>query len=609
LLSQSLRDPAGTDLGMPEPGPEDADWIIRPPRRALRQMDRVRHRIPGGVRRVGSDVAALGIFVLLAVWVAVHLWLGPQRVSPLRPSQQSATEELLGHMAHALRHLENPFLGLPAGVPGGGVAVALPLAPVTLWLGPGFAYTLWLTLALAGSAATAYWALRRYLVGSRVAAFLGAFVFGFAPGILWHANGQPAYVTNLLIPVIVVLAVRLGHGRPIRDGVLLGLLLGIQVLINGELLAITALAGGVAALCYRVQRPGTDPGGWRRIWPPRWPGTESGRARLAGLAVAAGTALVLLAYPVWHQPPFAVPDPTLGEDPSTYALYWRDTLGGSFTADRSIGGIEQNTWFGWPLLILAGVCVTLIWARSVAVRVATLTALVFGVVGLGAQIRLNGAPTPVPGPWWLLGKIPGLDLIAPTHLALVLVPCLAILLAEAYEHMPTGEPVVYGLTLRRLWILLFAIALIPVLPRPVTADAGLGTVPAFIASGEWRGHLSAGQTVLPVPSGTDSTNPVLLRAAALDEFDVPVAYLEGGTATTRLLQPVWTSGSVPVLSDDMTGAVLDELRDWHVGLVVVVPGGKREQSVRETLTNLLGREPVKIGGAWVWDVRQSTSGG
>jgi hypothetical protein len=557
-------------------------------------------------------------FIVLALWVSARFVIHPTRVSPVHPAWQSAYEALLAHTAHALRHFENPLAGLPPQIPGAGglipqlaaIGVAVPLAPVTLWAGPGVAFALWLVLGFAGTAATAYWALSRHLVGSRVAAAIGALVFAFAPGILWHANGQPDFVTNLLIPVILVRVARLGQGRPVRDGVILGVLVVAQLLVNPELLAITAFAGGYAVLCHRFDR-----GGRPRTWVPRWPSSAPGRATLTGLAVAAGTSLVLLAYPLWYR--FAsdpdshvipVPAPRLGEDPTTLALYWRDTLAGNFTADRSIGGIEQNTWFGWPLLILAGLCVTVFWGRSVAVRVATLTTLPFGVLALGSQIRLNGAPTPVPGPWWVLAKVPGLQLVAPTHLALVLIPCLAVILAASYDLLPSGEPVRYGLTQRRLWILLFAVALIPNAPRPLQANPNLGAVPKFIAAGAWRAHVTGDQTVVPVPSAPDSASPYVVQAVGLNEFDVPDPYLAGDSRTGQLLHSVADTGSVPLVTADMQATTRAELRSWDAG-VVMVPPGKYAGAVRQTLSNLVGRQPQWIDGAWIWDVRQFTRGG
>jgi hypothetical protein len=440
---------------MPEPGPADADWLVRPPRRWVRRAERFWQRVPARVRRATPDVVPNMLFILLALWVSARFWRNPDRISPVNPDGQRAFQTLLGDAAHG--HLTHP--------------VAVVLAPVTLVAGTGIGYAAWITLGLAGSAASAYWALSRYLLTSRIAAFIGGLVFGFAPGILWHANGELGFVTNALIPIIVVLAARLGRGRPVRDGILLGVLLAGQLLVNPELLAITALAGGYAFFCYRMQHDAADPPGWRRLVPARRPFTPGERSTLTGLGIALVVGFVLVAYPLFavsHH--VTVPNPRLGEDATTYALYWRDTLAGNFTADRSIGRIEQNTWFGWPLLILAGICVTAFWSRSVAVRVATLTALPFGVLALGAQIRLNGAPTPVPGPWWVLAKVPGFELIAPTHLALVLVPCLAVLLAASWDLVPTGEQLQYGLTLRRIWVLLFAVALIPNLPRPLQAN-------------------------------------------------------------------------------------------------------------------------------------------
>jgi len=130
------------------------------------------------------DAIAFTLYILLAGGVCARYWIGLYRVSLVRPADHVWSAWLLSHAAHALRHLENPLAGLPGHVPGGpallpgtaGVGSTVPLAPVTLLLGPQIAYALWLTLAFAGTAATAYWVLSRYLVTSRVAAFVGALV-------------------------------------------------------------------------------------------------------------------------------------------------------------------------------------------------------------------------------------------------------------------------------------------------------------------------------------------------------------------------------------------------------------------------------------------------
>jgi hypothetical protein len=337
---------------------------------------------------------------------------------------------------------------------------------------------------------------------------------------------------------------------------------------------------------------------------------------------------VLLGYPLWYRfavdpvrHPVPLPNAQLGEDMTTFALFWRDSLAGNFTAARSIGGIEQNTWFGWPLLLLIGVIVTLFWQRSVALRVATLVAFIFGVFSLGAELRLNGAPTGVPGPWWPLSKVPGLDQIPPSHLALVLVPCLAVLIAVACDQLSGDDPVSYGLNLRRLWIILVAVALIPCAPRPLQATRHIGDIPNFISLGTWRSYISDGETLVPVPSSPSAVDATMLRAAALNEFEVPEPYrggpdrggastlLAGRSPTAELLRSVANTGSVPVVTEQMRSDARDELRAWHASVVILVPGGKLEQKMRELVTDLLNVSPRWIDAAFVWDVRPITKAG
>jgi hypothetical protein len=563
-------------------------------------------------------------YIVMSLWISARYWRDVRRISSVRPADQASFEELLAHAAHAVRHLANPLAGLPVQLPPesallpqtAALGLTLPFVPVTLAFRAPMAYLVCLTVAFAASASTAYWALSRHLLRSRVAAFAGASVYAFAPGLLWHANGQPAFVATFLVPLLVVGVVRLGQGRRVRRGLVLGALAAWQFLINPEVLVITALAGGLAALAYRLLR-GKEAA----------PETGSGRNRLVGLGVAAGTAVVLLGYPLWYvlagDPvvhAVARPDPRLGEDVTTLALFWQDSLAGSFTAARSIGSIEQNSWFGWPLLILAGICVYLYWQRSVAVRVVTVTALVFGALSFGAVLRANGHPTVIPGPWWLVGRIPGFDLIAPTHLALVLVSCLAVLIATACDRLPEQDPVSYGLTFRRVWILLVAVALVPLVPRPIQAIGVNGNAPDFIKLGTWRSYVSTGQTLVPVPSTPSGVDGMVFRAAALDEFELAEPYRGAPTGDGAGLTPVGSSptanllrtvaaGRPPVITPEAREQALAEIRSWHAAVFVLAGGGKLVTRMRDTVTDLLTLEPIELGGAWVWDVRDMTKVG
>ena len=559
------------------------------------------------------DAIAFTLYILLAGGVCARYWIGLYRVSLVRPADHVWSAWLLSHAAHALRHLENPLAGLPGHVPGGpallpgtaGVGSTVPLAPVTLLLGPQIAYALWLTLAFAGTAATAYWVLSRYLVTSRVAAFVGAFVCAFAPGIMWHGNGQPSYVTNFLIPLIVIRTIRIAHGRVLRNGVLLGLLVAWQFFINPEVLVLTGLAGGTAALCY-----------WRMGGAP-----AGDRPALRGLGVALLTAGALVAVPLGYlSSRLTAPVPGApGEDVTTFAVYWRDSLAGFYTAGHGIGDIEQNSWFGLSLMVLALIVPALMWQQGRAARVVIVTGGVFGLLSLGTTVFLNGRSTHLPGPWWLVGKVPGLAAVPATRLALVTVTCLALLLAIASDRLPTPDPVSYGLTFRRVWIVALVVALLPAAPRPLQAAGTSAAAPPFITQGGWRPYVAAGQTVVPIFDTAGALDVAVFHAAALTEFPVPADLLAGpdpsGTAsatstspTVRLLMAVAKSGDVPEITDKMRDDARADLRAWHASILVLANGGKWELRMWNLVTRLVGQVPNQIGGAWVWDVRALTRG-
>ncbi|MEV4810311.1 hypothetical protein AB0J96_10755, partial [Micromonospora avicenniae] len=197
---------------------------------------------PSRRRPARADLMALGAYVLLGVLVCLNYWGDLQgRVSSHLPTDHSWFEWLFAHGAYSVRHLENPLFTVRQNAPLGVnmmantslLGVTLPLAPMTMLLGPQVMYALYLGGALAATAATSYWVLSRHLVRSRAAAFVGGAFLGFAPGIVHHANGQPNFVSNFLLPLIVSRVLRLGEpGRWRRNGLALGLLVAYQIFIN-----------------------------------------------------------------------------------------------------------------------------------------------------------------------------------------------------------------------------------------------------------------------------------------------------------------------------------------------------------------------------------------
>ncbi len=49
-------------------------------------------------------------------------------------------------------------------------------------------------------------------------------------------------------------------------------------------------------------------------------------------------------------------------------------------------------------------------------------------------------------------------------------------------------------------------------------------------------------------------------------------------------------------------AALEDLRYWKAGALVLGETHAQADVLRATVTDLLGREPTLVGGAWVWEV-------
>jgi hypothetical protein len=566
-----------------------------------------------------ADLLAIGAYVLLGVLVCLNYWADVEhRVSSHLPTDHSWFEWLFQHGAYSVRHLENPLFTTRQNAPDGVNMMAntsmlgatLPLAPITILFGAQVTYALYLGGALAATAATAYWALSRHLVRSRAAAFLGGGFLGFAPGIVHHANGQPNFVSNYLLPVIVTRVLRLGApGRSWRrDGVVLGLLVAYQVFINEEMLLLTALACLVLVLAYAAQRP------------------HAARARagrfLAALGLGGGLTLLLTGYPIWFQ--FNGPQSyrglqggvfhSWGEDLMAFVTFARDTLAGDEAVERTIGLTEQNTWFGWPLVLVALAALALLVRRSLPARIVAVLIVVFGVAALGPVVRFDGAETTIPGPWaYIPDDVPLVEMMMPTRLALVVVAAVGVLLALAWDAVARVDGP------RRRWLrpagyAALALAVLPLLPRPLPAQH-IDPPPHFITAGGWRQYVPEGRTLVPVPIPSNVHGLSTLRWSALTglEFPIPGGYFIGpnelgegvfgapNRPTSTLIYATMDAGKLPELTEEHRRQAVADLRFWRAS-VVVLGAHPREAVLRELMTALLG-EPQRVDDVWLWDVR------
>ncbi|ASW57207.1 hypothetical protein [Plantactinospora sp. KBS50] len=536
-------------------------------------------------------------FVLLAGWVTARLWVFPDQELRANRSDQALFEWMLAHGARVLTTGADPLFSDRMNAPVGVnlmantsvLTITLPLTPGTLALGPHLAFTVFLTGALAGTGIAWYLLFSRMLVRTRSAAWLGALVAGFAPGMVSHANGHPNIVAQFLVPVLVWRTVRLRDpGRWLRNGALLAAVAVAQAFLNPEILLFTAVGLGIVTAVVAALRPAVR---------------RDARTFLAGLGTAALLSGLLLAYPLsvaltgpgsYRGLPPAVAG--YAADLLSFGAYSRESLGGHLFPPGGLAqnATEENAFFGWPLLLALPVLVW--WLRRSAVALAvSAAALVFALLSLGPRLRVAGRITGIPGPWAALDQLPVLDAVVPTRWALAAGPLLAVLVAlgwdramvlardgagaagpvaatgpdgaggthEAQRTHETGSPDGAGRdvagrdvagrtdetgrrdgagsadetgspggwwTGRRVRLAMLAalvLLLLPLAPTPLPT-APLDPVPAFVTAGTWREYVVGDRTVVPLPlPDAHYTDPLRWSAVTGLDLRLPRGYFLG----------------------------------------------------------------------------------
>ncbi|MGK5684483.1 hypothetical protein [Actinoplanes sp. URMC 104] len=568
-------------------------------------------------RRLPADLWAPLSYAVLAVLVLVQLWRDPNgRVLASNDDDHGIFLFMLAHAERVVFDGANPFFTDRLNVPDGVnmmantslLALGLPLAPVTHFLGGGVTAALILTLGLAGTAYAWYWVLSRHLVTSRLAAWIGGLWCGFCPAMISHANGHLNFVSQYVLPFIVWQALRLREpGRARRGGVILGLLITVQVFINEESLLFTALALGVFVLAYAAMAPQQA--------------RRDARHLLAGLGVAAGVSAVLLAYPLWHQffgkghyhgQPFA-PD-QYATDLASIVGFARQSLAGNaeLTRRMSVSGTEDNTFFGPVGFVLIVASVVVLW-RSVAARAAAVAAFVLLIASLGPTLKVFGHDTGIPMPFRLVSHVPIIDLVSVTRFAIVPATIAGVLLALATDRARG-----FGARGRRLWQVGLVLALVPLFPKPLPIVGG-EPLPLFLTQGTYKPYVAGDRTLVTVPLPDVTTGRTGQRWATLLNFDYPTprGYFMGPADppaddtgswsapprfTSELLWRVREYGLRPKLTDADRERIKADLVFWRAGVVVLVPGGRNPGPLFDTLTSALGPSQL-VGGVRIWDVR------
>ncbi|GHJ50315.1 glycosyl transferase [Catellatospora sp. TT07R-123] len=580
----------------------------------------VRHLDRAGLR--AALIVAAG-YLVTAMFVTSGLWRDGSRALLVANQQDHVFFQfVLQHAVGVLRDGTDPFLTMDMNAPYGVnlmantviLGLGLPLAPVTLLWGSQISFTVLVVAGLAGTATAWYWFLRRHLVTSPLAAAAGGALCGFGPGMISQANGHPNWTAQFLVPLLVHAALRLREpGRSLRNGAVLGLLVVAQAFVNEEVLLYTALGCAIFFAAYAVCDADARRAGWRPV--------------LRGALVAAGVGGVLLAYPLWRQ--FFGPESFRGLPPgasafsadlASFTAFPRLSLGGNpdLTKVLAPNDAEQNTFFGWPLLVLLALAVVArLWSR-VLVRALLATGAVFAMFALGKQVFAGGERTALPGLWRPLGRLPLLESVVPVRFGLVLLPVLAALLALTVELVQSLPPRAGGLAPRRLGAALVVLALLPLAPLPLLTARG-PAVPAFIAEGTWQRYVPPGRTLVTVPV-TSSRHGEGMRwwAQSGQRYAFPGGYFIGpgrlpGTAdfgppprpTDLLLSSIADGAKVPKVTGRLRDGLLADLRFWRAGALVLADGEPRADTFRRFITELVG-PGEHTGGVTVWPVTSLT---
>lgn len=600
-----------------------------------------RHRRHRQRRTALVYLAAGACYLAVSVGLWWHVWTShPTTTFTCGCGDPALFLWFLAWPAYAIAHGQSLFYSTALFHPAGinllsntsVLAIGVPLAPVTWLFGPVATLNVASTLTPVLTGLATFWLLRRWVRWSP-AAFVGGLVYGFSPFVLSSLQFGHLMTAALMIFPLVVgcldeLLVRQRH-RPVRVGVVLGLLVVVEFFVSTEMTVIMAMSmvlGLVLLVAYRAVSDRADL-------------VRRSRTALPGVVAALVVAGVLLAYPAW----FALAGPahlsgSLWPDlPVVGGYTLRSFVDASFGTGHSLlsqlGGyfgttLPSSAYVGWGMLAVLGIAIV-VWRRDRRLWLFGALALVTASLTLG--IRPHQWV-----PWNEIGQLPIVSnvieqrFVAVTYLALVVMLALvadrlrhlrlpghsrgARWTAGARQVVPTAVAVV-ALGVALVPILGATASAMPFATRPVD-------VPAWFV--ERAPYLPPGQVLLAYPapfSGIQSS----MAWQAIDRMHFAQAGGGGpqGTAARAgkerpgfavLASLGFGFTAPPTGTPAELAAVRQALRGWGVTMVVIPdqPGlpavlrGHDPQYAAGLMTAVLGRKPIFQDGAWVWSAVRHT---
>jgi hypothetical protein len=570
-----------------------------------------------GLAPLAISVAIYTLIAVLGWWSA---WTSdPSRFAVPGGGDPGVSMWFLTWAPYTLLHPHNPlfsnFGNYPFGVNMVANTATLPLgyllAPVTLLAGPVVSFNVLGTLSpiLAACAGLAF--VRRF-TSWYPAAFGAGLLYGFSPYVVAQASGHLNLEFVALLPLILLvlhdLIVR-QQGRPVPQGLLLGVLVVVQFFISSELLLDTGILAVAGVILIGV----LDRGAIRSHM----------RYAVRGLSATAIVVVGALAYPVWFL--FAGPGHVIGPIQASPQEYRADLLApilpdsfqhfapSVFTriSNRfSVHTIENGSYLGLPLVafLIVTVCVL---RRTRVVLVAGLLGLCAFVLSLGSYLEVgNHDYTNIVLPETVIAKLPLLSNLIPARFSLFVTLFSAVVLAVALERLHEtrlwGEsrlasvvaPLIIGTGLLG--------PLLPAWPFAVQAT----TLPYFTSAAAQAIPLDSVVLVYPFPDEFYS-NPQVWQASSFLRFKMPGGRFivpepgtrAAGTSRSSLTDSVLRKvalGDPPKQSPVLRAEVDKELRAWHVRTIVAAPAGANPAVAFDYLRWLLRQAPQESDGMMVW---------
>jgi hypothetical protein len=491
-------------------------------------------RLPVHQRRAGALGAVVAGVVYLALASAVYWPISPfdtrHVVGGCACGDAVQQAWFLDWVAFAFGHGHNPLFTTYLNAPDGAnlaVNTSMPLLgilgwPLTAASNSIAAFNLLLRLALALSALSMYFVLRGY-VRSRAAAFVGGLLFGFSPYMLTEGQLHVFLVFLPLVPPLIPLIDRWlvrADRSPYRCGALVGLLLGLEMLISAELVAVCVIFAVIALIPLAIRH--------HRLVRSRLP------LLVRGLGAAAAVGLVTGGYVIWMlvagpQRPVGPPHRVANLDswhadllslilPSRPQLL-RPSLLYDVGQQFVRGTVHENGFYlGIPLLVL--VIVGAVWLRrhALVLGFATLGVVSF-VLGLGTRLTVANHVTKIRLPFAVITRVPLLQEIGPTRFALAIQLAASVLLALVLDRL-LQRPAVKGMRRPAVMVGLSLFVLVPLLPNGFIHSVPV-RAPGYFSSGV-SSEIRDGSIVLPYPYPYYSANvPMLWQTASDMRFRIP----------------------------------------------------------------------------------------